>query len=89
MIFNEGKALELDEIFSFRLLVFFKLFLFLILYCEICFFSNNGDFFFFFFGVGVFMIIGREFDRVFIDFIFRVCGLREVIEMFFLLGLVF
>lgn len=35
------------------------------------------------------MIIGREFDRVFIDFIFRVCGLREVIEMFFLLGLVF
>lgn len=35
------------------------------------------------------MIIGREFVRVFIDFIFRVCGLREVIEMFFLLGLVF
>lgn len=35
------------------------------------------------------MIIGIEFDRVFIDFIFRVCGLREVIETFFLLGLVF
>lgn len=88
MIFNEGKALELDEIFSFKLSVFFKLFLLLILYCEICFFSNNGDFFFFF-RVGVFMIIGIEFDRVFIDFIFRVCGLREVIETFFLLGLVF